>query len=185
MFPLVDLISKTLSILTIVANAAALLILFALVARTFRKSEGGVNLVLRFFGNQAVLFSFGIALASVASSLFYSGVAGFEPCTLCWWQRIFLYPQAIILGIALWRKDERVGLYSIVLSAVGGIIALYHSYLQFGGSPLLPCSATGVSCASRYFLEFGYVTIPTMALSAFVLIILMFVARNITARKNV
>jgi len=56
---------------------------------------------------------------------------------------------------------------------VGGMISLYHSYIQFGGSPLIPCSATGISvaCTQRYFLEFGYVTIPTMALTGFAMIL--------------
>ncbi len=99
-------------------------------------------------------------------------VAQFEPCLLCLWQRIFLYPQAVILAIALVAKDGGVRKYSRALSGIGASISLYHAYLQFGGTDVINCAASGVGCEHVYFVEYGYVTIPTMALTAFVLIIL-------------
>jgi disulfide bond formation protein DsbB len=115
---------------------------------------------------------------SVASSLFYSEIAGFAPCLLCWWQRIFLYPQAIILFIALFKKDWRVRKYAIALSGLGSLVSIYHTYIQFGGESLAPCPVGGVSCQIVYFVEYGYVTIPTMALTAFGLIILLMLFRK-------
>ena len=133
-------------------------------------------------GAFALLGGFVIALGGVAASIFYSNMANFLPCTLCWWQRIFLYPQVLILGIAFMRRDARAWIYSMALSICGAAIALYHTYLQFGGSPLVPCGADAAAsqCAQRYFLEFGYVTIPTMALTAFIVIIVLMVAHRMT-----
>jgi disulfide bond formation protein DsbB len=85
------------------------------------------------------------------------------------------------------RKDEFKRKYgefvrrtTLALSIIGAPVAAYHMYLQFGGNTLIPCSATGPACEFVYFVEYGYVTIPTMALTAFVLIILFMLCR----RKN-
>ncbi len=86
-----------------------------------------------------------------------------------------MYPQVVILGMALWRKDASVRIYSLVLSVAGAAIALYHYVGQLGFNPLgLDCLAVGysTSCSKSFVLEFGYITIPVMALSAFVLMAL-------------
>ncbi|MBI2099234.1 disulfide bond formation protein B [Candidatus Uhrbacteria bacterium] len=139
---------------------------------------------LRFLGKNAVLFSFLIALASVAGSLYYSEIVGFAPCKLCWIQRIFIYPQVIILGMALRKEDSGVANYSIALSGIGAIFSAYHQYLQFGGHSLFSCSANAVSCSQRLTLEFGYVTIPMMMLTAFLLIILLMAAHKKSFRDE-
>jgi len=135
-----------------------------------------------FLKRHAVLLAFLVVLSATLGSLFFSSVAGFAPCTLCWYQRIFIFPQVVILGMALLKKDQAVADYIIALSSVAGVIALYHQYLQFGGSPLVPCSASAeaVSCAQRFILEFGYVTIPMMTLtvSLMVIILMLFVKLN-------
>lgn len=123
-----------------------------------------------------------VALFSFVGSLltlYYSEVLGVPPCDLCWWQRIFLYPQVVLFGMALWKRDTYVADYSIVLSIIGGGFALYHHALQmFPGS--LPCPATGVSCATRILFEFGYITYPLMAVSlfAFLIVVMLFVRAN-------
>ena len=104
---------------------------------------------------------------------YYSGVLGFEPCPLCWWQRIFLFPQAILFALALWKRDRTIADYSIALSIIGGGIALYHHALQTVGAGILPCPATGVSCAQRIIFEFGYITFPLIAASLFALLIVV------------
>lgn len=149
-------------------------IIVLLLAKKLWKQNSFIDWGLNLYGRHGLLLAFGVVFFATVSSLFFSSVAGFVPCALCWWQRIFLYPQVILLGLALWKKDSGVVLYGIVLSIIGGVIAIYHTYLQFGGSPILPCSANvAASCAQRYFLEFGYVTIPTMALTSFTLIALL------------
>lgn len=122
--------------------------------------------------------AFGLSLLASVMTLVYSEYLGIEPCSLCWWQRIFLYPQVIILGMAAWKKDIYVAEYSIVLSFFGALVALYQHFLQmFPGS--LPCPATGVSCAQRFLFEFGFVTYPLMAFALFVLLIVgMLIVRS-------
>ena len=120
-------------------------------------------------------------------SLVYSEIIGYEPCKLCWFQRIFIYPQVILLGLAWYRKEWILSLYSVVLSVMGGTIALYQYLLSFGIVPSLPCAAgnEGVSCNQIFVVEFGYITIPLMSLSGFLLILAVFAARRATANTHV
>lgn len=119
--------------------------------------------------------AFIVYMGAMLTSLFYSEIIGFAPCTLCWWQRIFLYPQVILLGLALWKRDRNIADYSIALALPGIVFALYHNYIDWGGSPLIPCAAQVVSCTKRYVFEFGYITIPMMALTAFLLGVLLMI----------
>ena len=170
MTPLIQNVTNVLS-LVVIASDALIAFLLILLATPLKHSRRG-KAVLTFFGSNAVFFALIVALGSVAGSLFYSEIAHFAPCLLCWWQRVLLYPQAGILLVALLARDERVRKYCVMLSTFGVLVAIYHTYIQFGGSDLIPCSATGVSCDKVYFLTYGYVTIPTMALTAFALILI-------------
>jgi len=123
-----------------------------------------------------------LALSGLFFTLFYSEVLGFEPCFLCWWQRICLYPQVIILWLATWKPELKPSarVYSLWFSAIGACFALYHHVLQVFPAGHLPCSATGPSCAKITFIEFGFVTFPMMAFALFALIfvIMLFVRKK-------
>ena len=71
-------------------------------------------------------FAWVVALVATLGSLYYSEVRLFLPCELCWYQRIFMYPQAVILGLALWRQDFGVWPYSLALSLLGGSVSVLH-----------------------------------------------------------
>lgn len=118
--------------------------------------------------------AFIVTLAMAAMTLYFEYVAGFEPCMLCWWQRVCMFPQLILFGVAWFKKDASVVLYSLVLSGIGLLIGLYNYALLFVPS-LAPCSAAGVSCTKIYFLEFGYVTFPMWAITGFLLLIVLMV----------
>lgn len=120
----------------------------------------------------AILLVFLASAAAVALSLFYSEIIGFDPCKLCWIQRIFMYPLVILFGVALWKKDGSIVDSALALSLLGGLVALYHSYGQVLNASVLPCPVGGAtpSCAQRFFIEFGYITIPVMSLTAFAFI---------------
>ena len=177
-------ITSFLSLGTVAADVLAVILVFILITPLKRRGWG--KKIRDFFGTHAVLFSFLVALASVIGSLFYSEFAHFKPCELCWIQRGFLYTEAVIFFVALLaRKDEYQRKYGALvrnlalgLSTVGGFVSAYHTYLQFGGNTLVPCSATGASCEFVYFVNYGYVTIPTMALTAFILIIVFMLCRT-------
>lgn len=167
--PLVQVINLVLSSLTVLAQIASIVLIVALLA----KHKGITSLAARY----ALLGSFIVALIATGGSLFYSEIAGYEPCKLCWFQRIFMYPQVILLGLALAKKISDALIVAGTLSAIGGIIAGYHYLLQLGvikGS----CGVVGysVACSQRFVMNFGYITIPLMAFSAFLLIFLIAVA---------
>jgi disulfide bond formation protein DsbB len=119
--------------------------------------------------------SFLLASTGAFFTLFYSEVLGFDPCFLCWWQRICLYPQILIFGLALKKPALRSSaiIYSMWLSAFGTAFALYHHVLQVFPAGNLPCSANGPSCAKITFIEFGFVTYPMMALALFALLMVI------------
>lgn len=172
MSPAVALINQLLAILTVIGQAGALVIVLALVRR---KHSAWAEKLLRQIRARWLLFSFIIVLGAFFGSLFYSEIAGFPPCSLCWYQRIFIYPQIILLGGALLWRDRAIARYILPLSIIGTVIALYNSYLQYGGSPLIPCGTdpTAIDCAQRLIFEFGYITLPLMSLTAFILLVLL------------
>lgn len=125
----------------------------------------------RLSGETALSLAWIVALASSLAVLFIGEVLGQTPCVLCWFQRVFMFPLAIILGLGLWWRDRRVGRYGIALAFGGAAVALWHMGLYVGLIPerIQPCTASGPSCTDANQLVLG-IPIPLMALVAFVLI---------------
>ncbi len=149
------------------------------------KLFNGFRLYRRYLGPHAYILSFLISLFATLGSLFFSEVAKFAPCALCWYQRIFMYPQPILLYLAIVRDEKFIKPYLIALNIFGAIIATYHYYIQvFPKSFLANCEiAGGISCIKGYQFYFGYISIPLMALTGFILnIILLSFAKNDTKR---
>lgn len=112
-------------------------------------------------------------MSAVIGSLVFSEIVGFPPCDLCWYQRIFLYPQAVIIFLAMIRKDKTIIDYLVPLSVIGALVALYHSFIQWGfflGSGP-GCVSVGGECAKVYVMQYSYITIPFMSFSVFIYII--------------
>jgi disulfide bond formation protein DsbB len=121
--------------------------------------------------NKSLLLSWLAAVSATVSSLYLSEVLHFIPCTLCWYQRIFMYPLAIILGIAFYRNDRAIYRYTLPISIIGMIISGYHVLLQ--KVPYLQqfeMCKTGVPCSKDYLNLLGFITIPMMAFTAFTII---------------
>jgi disulfide bond formation protein DsbB len=117
-------------------------------------------------------FAFVVAAIATGGSLFFSQVAHFIPCELCWYQRICMYPLSIITLVAAIANDYRVARYLLPLPIVGAGISIYHLFVQYGvveQTQACLVSAPG-GCATKWINEFGYVTIPTLALASFVLV---------------
>src|SRR5580700_4274448 len=127
---LVQNFTNILSLGIVVLDVIAVLLLIILI--TPLKNRGGGKKIADFVGDNAVLLAFVVTVCSVGGSLFYSEIAQFAPCLLCWWQRIFLYPQAILLLVALIARKDDVKKYCLALSGVGAIISIYHTFLQLG-----------------------------------------------------
>lgn len=162
---MIKTLTQVLSILTVTGQTLLLLILVAIVTKRFDR-------ILHKIGKKAVLFSLIVASIAMLGSLFFSEIAGYEPCKLCWFQRIFMYPQVLLLIIAIAEKERGVLIYSAALSVMGALISGYHYLLQIGAVPPLSCGTVGysVSCSEKFVMSLGYVTIPMMALTAFLLI---------------
>lgn len=112
-----------------------------------------------------------VALVATIGSLTFSEVLGLPPCALCWFQRIFMYPLAILLGLGLLRRDGAIPVYGLALALPGLAIAVWHNLVYVGVVPesLTPC-VSGVSCSGRLLQVAGFVDIPQMSLAAFVII---------------
>ncbi|MCY1428831.1 Disulfide bond formation protein C [compost metagenome] len=122
------------------------------------------------------------ALVSTLSALFIGEVMGQAPCVLCWFQRAFMFPLAVILAIACYQSDFAIWRYALPLSAIGAALALAHTLLYAGliPQPIQPCTATGPSCSGADMTIFGSVPLPALALFAFTLIavLLIFIRRR-------
>lgn len=158
--------------LTIGAVIGQIFVVVALILSLCKKDKT----LVEFVGKHGITFAFLTALIAMSGSLYYSDVALFTPCLLCWYQRIFMYPLVFILGLALIRGKRDVVPYGLILSGVGLPISLYHYYIQMNQHALGAdnCGiAGGVSCSEAYFLHLGYITIAMLALTAFAMILVM------------
>lgn len=126
-----------------------------------------------FFGTHGLWFSFIVSLVALCGSLFFSEVAHYDPCKLCWIQRIAIFPLVFMFWQAIVRKDAGIWKYAIVHSVFGLFVSGYHYLLQLDVVPnVVGCSAVGVSisCNTLKTLSFGYITIPLMAFTTCLLI---------------
>ncbi|MBD8005771.1 disulfide bond formation protein B [Bacillus sp. Sa1BUA2] len=121
--------------------------------------------------NKNLLLAWITSIIAMGGSLFFSEQMGFIPCTLCWYQRILMYPLVIFLGIAFYRNDKKIYLYVLPISVIGMIVSSYHYALQ--KIPSLNEFATctsGIPCSGQYINWIGFITIPFLAFTAFTII---------------
>ena len=136
--------------------------------------------MIRKLSTIAPLLVFAIALSAMIGSL-YAQYLGIEPCVLCWWQRIFMYPLVFIVPVGIWRADRELGAYVLPLSILGGLTALYQTLLYYGilSEALAPC-AVGVSCTQQLPSLMG-LNLITASLGSFIAITaLMIIHRRFT-----
>jgi disulfide bond formation protein DsbB len=113
------------------------------------------------------------AWTATCGSLFFSEVLGWQPCVLCWYQRILMYPLAIVLAIGIIRHDRALHLYVLPFSIAGMGVSLYHYLLIKTDWLPPPACAVAVPCTVDYLNWFGFITIPFLALTAFLIITCM------------
>ena len=160
------------AILALLAAAAVVVLIgLRVLATVSTTADGWFQAIGRFVRPNALSMAFLVALLATMGSLYFSEVAHFEPCRLCWYQRIAMYPLAIILGIAAVRRDAGVRVYAMALAAIGAVISAYHVALEW--IPALDTGTCGVgpSCSVIWFRVFGVISLPTLALIAFVSIL--------------
>ena len=139
--------------------------------------------VLKFSGAQfrrefrtvAMLLASLVAVGAMLGSLYFSEIRGFLPCEWCWYQRIAMYPLAVILPVATFRRDRKIIPYALLLTTGGAGISIYHYQLQAFPSQGSSCSLNA-SCTYRWIEVFGFASIPMLALGSFVLIGILLLA---------
>jgi len=167
------------SLLAVVALAGTVLLLACrLLAPRWTPAERAVNAV----HESALWLAWLVAATATVGSLWFSEVADYVPCRLCWFQRICVYPLAGILFVAAWRRDRSVRWYALPLLVAGVGVSSYHSLIEW--KPWLDSGACGVgpSCTDVWFRRFGFLTLAVMALVAFVaMLVLLFVTPRSTS----
>lgn len=113
-----------------------------------------------------------ITTLAALGSLFFSEVMEFAPCSLCWYQRLFMYPLVIVLGVGLFPVDRGAVRFGLPLAIGGWLVAAYHTLLYEGVIPesASPCQM-GVSCKEEYIEVFGFLSIPALSLLAFTAVV--------------
>jgi len=172
--------STAIAVLVIALQVAAV---FTILLMLFASPSS--NKYLAFLAQHAIGLAFTVVVVAVTSSMTYSDIFHMNPCKLCWYQRIFIFPQVILLGMALLKKHTNIITdYSLVFACIAAPISVFHYLLQITDAPAVhafaPCDVTGQapSCSGFYVHMYGYVTIPLMALTTSLVIALLMVLRK-------
>jgi disulfide bond formation protein DsbB len=177
----IKMVISVLALLTLLSDIFIVLFLFLLIIRLIKADL--LESIVSFCRRYGIVFSLIIATVATSGSLFLSEVAKLVPCELCWFQRIFMYPQVLILAAALAFKDRKVWRYILPLCLVGGAISVYHYYIQMFPPQTSICSLDNLeSCSVKPFTYYGYITIPLMALTASIMILIFSIS---TKRKEI
>ncbi len=156
-----------------------LLIIYYLYKKNTKKSILFLENIFSKYGMLIVGIS---TLFAIISSLIFSDIYNIEPCKLCWIQRIFIYPQALIMIIAAYKNDIQAWTYSFYLSILGLIFAVYQVNEQLGISNIIPkadcVTDANAACSQVHMLEFGYITFPLASATLFVFIIILYLLRK-------
>jgi disulfide bond formation protein DsbB len=141
--------------------------------------------IRREVGPSALALAATVAGVCTAGSLYLSEIAGYPPCRLCWYQRFAMYPLVPLLAVAAWRRSRRLAAAGAVLAATGATVSIWHMLVE--RNPDLESATTcdlANPCSTIWVEHLGYLTIPTMALSGFVLVIaLVLVTRSTPAQE--
>ena len=170
--PSVHVVTNFFLVLTLLANViVAVAIGFGLAALVSQRARATVRAVAEAIGPHSIMLAWIVAAVTTAGSLYYSESAGFIPCTLCWYQRILMYPLVIVLGVAWLRRDRKVWMTALPFVAIGAPLALYHWLVE-----RVPAFASTSSCSleapctAPWFEKLGFVTLAWMSMSSFLLI---------------
>lgn len=131
---------------------------------------GEVSRAVQIVAKYGLLFGFSVALVATLGSLYFSEIRRFIPCTLCWYQRILMYPLVVIFIVGLIERDRILPNYVLPFSLVGILVSGYHYALQNSVFSNAQTCTIGIPCTVRYVNYLGFITIPFMALTAFTLI---------------
>lgn len=152
------------AVLSLATMIAALVSLAALITDGRAAWSRAVIATVADLGSWSV---FAVTFGSMVGSLYFSEVANFAPCKLCWYQRIAMYSLAIVSLVAALRRDKGVTPYLATLASVGLVVSVYHYLVEWFPNLEADVCSVDVPCTSVWFREFGFVSLSFMAGSAF------------------
>ncbi len=164
------------ALLTVAAGLGAITLVVLRLA-TAAGSDGAWRLGSA-ISDAGVWLAFLVAAGATLGSLYFSEIADFVPCRLCWFQRIAMYPLSVVLLVGAIRKDRAVRWYAGPLALIGAAISSWHTLIEW--RPQLDngeCELTGPSCTYVWFRELGFISLPTMALTGFLTILILLFVR--------
>ena len=168
---MVETMQNLTALLAFVAGGGAILIVLARILAPrvpIAAATGRAVVALR------APLTFAVAAVATAGSLYFSESAGYVPCRLCWFQRIAMYPIALVALVALLRRDRAARWYIVPMAVIGAGISAYHVLIEWGWlDDSEACALFGPSCADVWFEAFGFVTLALMALAGFVSVIVL------------
>ena len=145
--------------------------LVVLVARMLHSRSTAARTVISAFAPWALPLAAAVTTTCALGSLYFSEIVNYKPCIMCWYQRTMMYPLAIILIIAALTKDKRVWRYATPLAAIGITVSTYHWFLErFPNLDAGVCDVE-VPCEFVWFENFGFVTLPFMAFTGFLAVL--------------
>lgn len=165
--------SRFFALASLVAGGVAVVVFAAVLAGRAGRTSSAPLVAL---APSSLSLAWLVAATATTGSLFYSEITGFVPCELCWYQRIAMYPLVVILGIAALRGDTGVRRYAMPLAGAGLALAAYHYWLQWNPDAGITACSSEAPCAAMLVREFGFVSIPFMALSGFACIVALLMA---------
>jgi disulfide bond formation protein DsbB len=166
-----DQVSLFLALLALTAEACLVGLVVVGAGRALRPSAAWSAEALAAVRPVALPLAGTVAVVATLGSLYFSEIADFPPCRLCWFQRIGMYPLAVMLPIAARRRDQAVRWYALPLAVGGGLVSAYHVVVErFPSLESGACDAVN-PCSTIWVEHLGYITIPVMALSGFALIV--------------
>lgn len=115
-----------------------------------------------------------IVLAGILGSLYFSEVMGLAPCVLCWYQRIALYPLAVVFAVGIIRRTAEAWHYAVALIVFGWFVALYNTLLIYKVIPEITSCAVGIPCSQITWSLFGVITIPLLSFVAFSVLFILY-----------
>jgi disulfide bond formation protein DsbB len=170
--------------LSLLAVGAQLTVVVALgCALGGRSTAAARRRLIEVVGPHAAVLAFVVVAVATGGSLYLSEVAHFTPCVLCWYQRIAMYPMVVLLGLAVARDDDVLP-YALALSGIGAGVSTYHMLVERFPSIETDACDPQNPCSLIWTERFGYLTIPTMALSAFALVITLSLIGRAYARAD-
>lgn len=161
--------------------AVVFISIVTLLALAFFRKEN--NFWLSYVKNNALNLYLTLLVIAGVGSLYYSEFADFTPCKLCWWQRVFIFPQIVLILIAKFKRQglstmEDVWHYLTWMTGLALFVSTVHNYVYyFGKENSVTCDAAA-SCKAYYVYEFGFVTIPFMAFGLLISLLTIILVRK-------